>query len=189
VAKRCRILSEQAVRLIYANIEEAYTNGGNLEARLNMLLASYRAGDSFTRAGLTYVHPIAHALGGLYNETHGLANAVLLPYVLEAFGSCIHRKLSRLAVAAGVEVAGMTEQAAAAAFIESIRQLNRRMNIPVRLDCIRHDDIPQIVKWALAEANPWYPVPKIFGKSELTGIIRNVIAESEGQAICAKTTS
>jgi alcohol dehydrogenase class IV len=175
VSKRCKKLSEQAVRLIYGNIGEAYTNGGNLEARLNMLLAAHRAGASFTRAGLTYVHPIAHALGGLYDETHGLANAVLLPHVLEAFGSCIHRKLARLAAATGLEVSGQTEQAAAFAFIESIRQLNGRMNIPQKLDCIRCEDIPQIVRWVLAEANPWYPVPKIFGEYEITGILGKVM--------------
>jgi alcohol dehydrogenase class IV len=173
-AKRCKILSEQAVRLIYANIEEACTNGGNLEARLNMLMASFYAGDSFTRAGLTYVHPIAHALGGLYNKTHGLLSAVLLPYVLEAFGGCIHSRLARLAVAAGLDAAGMTDQQAAAVFIESIRRLNRKMNIPDKLGCIRRDDIPQIVKRVLAEANPWYPVPKIFGENEITRIVHKV---------------
>jgi hypothetical protein len=79
VSKRCQRLSEDAVRLIFANLQRAYRSGADIDARMNMLLASFYAGDSFTRAGLTYVHPIAHTLGGLYGTPHGRANAVILP--------------------------------------------------------------------------------------------------------------
>ncbi len=109
VTKLCKKLSEDAVRLIFANLRKAYENGSDIEARNNMLLASFYAGDSFTRAGLTYVHPIAHTLGGLYNEAHGRANAVVLPYVLDAFGSAIHKKLARLAHVAGIDVSGKSD--------------------------------------------------------------------------------
>jgi aldehyde dehydrogenase (NAD+) len=175
VRKLCKELSEKAVRLIYANIETAYADGANPEARQNMLLASFWAGDSFTRAGLTYVHPVAHTLGGLYNVPHGRANAVILPYVLEAFGGAAHKKLAKLAEAAGLDVAGRTDAEAAGAFIASIRRLNRGMGIPEKFGCIREEDIPQMVRWALAEANPWYPVPKIFGGAEVEAIIRSVM--------------
>ncbi len=175
VEKKCRKLSEDAVRLIFANIEKAYADGTDLEARQNMLLASFFAGDSFTRAGLTYVHPIAHTLGGLYNETHGRANAVLLPYVLEAFGGCIHGKLANLAKAAGLEVEGRDDSVVAAMFIEEIRRLNRDMGMPEKFGFIKCEDIPQMVEWALAEANPWYPVPKIFDREDIEAIIERVI--------------
>lgn len=179
VTKRCKKLSEDAVKLIFENIKKAYANGSDMEARNNMLLAAFYAGDSFTRAGLTYVHPIAHTLGGLYNEAHGRANAVILPYVLDAFGSCIHKRLARLALAAGLDVSGKTEKQAAEAFIAAIRQLNADMGILKKFDFIKRGDVPRMVKWALKEANPWYPVPKIFGKDQIAAIIEQVIGEKQ----------
>ena len=80
--------AEEAVKLIFANLEKAYTDGKDLEARGNMLKGSYLAGRAFTHAYVGYVHAIAHNLGGLYGTPHGLANAVILPYVLDL--SLIH---------------------------------------------------------------------------------------------------
>jgi alcohol dehydrogenase class IV len=176
VSKKCRRLSEDAVRLIFANLKRAYQNGTDMEARMNMLLASFYAGDSFTRAGLTYVHPIAHTLGGLYGTPHGRANAAILPYVLEAFGSRIHPQLARLAAVAGLAAAGNTQAQAAEAFIAAIREMNRDMGIPEKFDFIKGEDIPQMVKWALSEANPWYPPPVIFGAKELNAVIGRITA-------------
>ncbi|MGE5494759.1 MAG: iron-containing alcohol dehydrogenase [Burkholderiales bacterium] len=175
VTKRCKKLSEDAVRLIFANIKRAYDNGDDIEARQNMLLASFYAGDSFTRAGLTYVHPIAHTLGGLYNEPHGRANAVILPYVLEAFGSSIYAQLARLSEAAGLDVKDKSEREAALEFISAIRELNRSMGIPDKLKCVNSVDVPRIVEWAVKEGNPWYPVPRIFGESEISAIVGRVM--------------
>jgi Alcohol dehydrogenase, class IV len=180
VSKKCRRLSEEAVRLIFENLPRAYQSGTDLEARMNMLLASFKAGDSFTRAGLTYVHTIAHTLGGLYGTPHGRANAVLLPIVLKAYGGCADRQLARLAGAAELDVKGRSEAEAAAAFIEAVRQMNRSMEIPETFDYIKKDDIPQMVKWALAEANPWYPVPKFFSAAELTGVINQIVPKEAG---------
>jgi len=94
--------AEQAVGLIFGNIERAYAKGDDLEARSNMLLASFYAGFAFTRAYVGYVHAIAHQLGGLYGVPHGLANAVILPYVLDFFGASAAAPLARLADVAGV---------------------------------------------------------------------------------------
>ena len=92
----------KATKLIFANLEEAYKNGKDIEARANMLEGSYLAGIAFTRAYVGYVHAIAHNLGGMYGIPHGLANAVILPYILEYFGSSAHKRLGELAVAAGL---------------------------------------------------------------------------------------
>lgn len=91
-----------AVKLIFENIDTAYTNGSDIDARRNMLHASYYAGCAFTKSYVGYVHAVAHSLGGEYNVPHGYANAVLLPYVLQEYGESIHKKLSKLAVAAGI---------------------------------------------------------------------------------------
>lgn len=172
----------EATRLVFANVERAYRNGRDYEARSNMLIAAYRAGIAFSRSYVGYVHAVAHSLGGQYNIPHGLANAVLLPYVLERYGSCIHRKLHDLAVAAGVADAQESDAGAAAKFIRAIRQLNARMGIPETLEGIRPEDIPVMAAHAEKEANPLYPVPRLMTREELTFFYEQVAGkECHGQ--------
>lgn len=172
----------EATRLVFANVERAYRNGKDYEARSNMLTAAYRAGIAFSRSYVGYVHAVAHSLGGQYNIPHGLANAVLLPYVLESYGSCIHRKLHDLAVAAGVASPQEEDAGAAAKFIRSIRQLNARMGIPETLEGIRPEDIPVMAAHAEKEANPLYPVPRLMTRDELTFFYEQVAGkECHGQ--------
>lgn len=172
----------EATRLVFANVERAYRNGKDYEARSNMLTAAYRAGIAFSRSYVGYVHAVAHSLGGQYNIPHGLANAVLLPYVLESYGSCIHRKLHDLAVAAGVASPQDEDAGAAAKFIRAIRQLNARMGIPETLEGIRPEDIPVMAAHAEKEANPLYPVPRLMTRDELTFFYEQVAGkECHGQ--------
>ena len=172
----------EATRLVFANVERAYRNGKDYEARSNMLTAAYRAGIAFSRSYVGYVHAVAHSLGGQYNIPHGLANAVLLPNVLESYGSCIHRKLHDLAVAAGVASPQEKDAGAAAKFIRAIRQLNARMGIPETLGGIRPEDIPVMAAHAEKEANPLYPVPRLMTREELTFFYEQVAGkECHGQ--------
>lgn len=172
----------EATWLVFANVERAYRNGKDYEARSNMLTAAYRAGIAFSRSYVGYVHAVAHSLGGQYNVPHGLANAVLLPYVLENYGSCIHRKLHDLAVAAGVASPQEEDAGAAAKFIRAIRQLNARMGIPETLEGIRPEDIPVMAAHAEKEANPLYPVPRLMTREELTFFYEQVAGkECHGQ--------
>ena len=172
----------EATRLVFANVEQAYRNGKDYEARSNMLTAAYRAGIAFSRSYVGYVHAVAHSLGGQYNIPHGLANAVLLPYVLESYGSCIHRKLHDLAVAAGIASPKEEDAGAAAKFIRAIRQLNARMGIPETLEGIRPEDIPVMAAHAEKEANPLYPVPRLMTRDELTFFYEQVAGkECHGQ--------
>ncbi len=172
----------EATRLVFANVERAYRNGKDYEARSNMLTAAYRAGIAFSRSYVGYVHAVAHSLGGQYNIPHGLANAVLLPYVLESYGSCIHRKLHDLAVAAGVASPQEEDAGAAVKFIRAIRQLNARMGIPETLEGIRPEDIPVMAAHAEKEANPLYPVPRLMTREELTFFYEQVAGkECHGQ--------
>lgn len=172
----------EATRLVFANVERAYRNGKDYEARSNMLTAAYRAGIAFSRSYVGYVHAVAHSLGGQYNIPHGLANAVLLPNVLESYGSCIHRKLHDLAVAAGVASPQEKDAGAAAKFIRAIRQLNARMGIPETLEGIRPEDIPVMAAHAEKEANPLYPVPRLMTREELTFFYEQVAGkECHGQ--------
>ena len=165
--------AEKATRLIFDNILTAYENGKDLKARENMLVASYLAGIAFTRAYVGYVHAIAHNLGGMYGTPHGLANAVILPYVLEYYGSTAAAPLAKLADIAGLETNGMNDAQKAALFIEKIKEFNRKMNIPEHLE-ILEKDIPTIAKRALREGNPLYPVPKIMDYDDCVSVIKRI---------------
>ena len=170
-------LAEEAVQGVFRYLERAYRDGGDMQARTEMLIASFKAGFAFTRAGVGNVHAIAHTLGGLYNTPHGLANAVILPIVLEDYGAAVEEKLAHLAVITGLKLDGSRADKAAA-FIAEVRAMNRRMDIPTGFDFIREEDIPQMITWALAEANPVYPVPVVYDRARCEKVIRRIIAEA-----------
>lgn len=165
--------AEEASVLIFQNLEKAYQNGQDIAAREAMMVASFKAGFAFTRAGVGNVHAIAHTLGGLYNTAHGLANAVILPIVLEDYGSAVYPKLARLAELTGVAREGSQEEKAKA-FIAEIRAMNRRMGIPEGFDFIKEEDIPQMVAWAGKEANPIYPVPVVYSPARYRAVIEKI---------------
>ncbi len=164
-----RALAESAVVAIFAHLERAYRDGASLDDRAAMLQASFDAGAAFTRASVGNVHAIAHTLGGLYGVPHGLANAVLLPLVLEDYGAAAYPRLAHLARLLGLK--GDTEATRAKAFIAEIRAMNAHMNIPDRFDCIRDEDIPLMARWAAQEANPVYPVPVIYDEARFARVI------------------
>lgn len=166
-SKETRALALESVKLIFDNIETAYTDGTNRKARENMLLAAYKAGIAFSKSYVGYIHAVAHSLGGQYNIPHGLANSVLMPIVLEEYGESAYKKLHELGIAAGVAGKKDTHEDGAKKFIQEIRNLNKRMNIPESLAGIKEEDIPQMSKHAAKEANPLYPVPKLLNAKEL----------------------
>lgn len=156
-----------AVKLIFENIDTAYSDGRNIEARRNMLHASFYAGCAFTKSYVGYVHAIAHSLGGEYNVPHGLANAVILPMLLEAYGERIHKKLARLAIAAGVSGKDTPYEEAARQFIQAVKDMKKRFGIGDYIPEIQETDIPKLTHYADKEANPLYPVPVLMDASEL----------------------
>ena len=156
-----------AVRLIFENIDTAYHEGTDIAARRNMLHASFYAGCAFTKSYVGYVHAVAHSLGGEYNVPHGLANAVLLPFVLEAYGKSIHKKLYQLALAAGLVEKGTSYDEAARIFIDAIKDMKHRFEIGDTIPKLREEDIPKLAHYADKEANPLYPVPILMDAAEL----------------------
>ena len=167
--KQTRLLAENAVVTIFTHLERAYRDGTSLPDRAAMLQASFDAGAAFTRASVGNVHAIAHTLGGLYGVPHGLANAVLLPLVLEDYGKAACPRLARLAALVGLK--GESEESLAEAFIAEIRAMNARMDIPDHFNCIRKEDIPLMATWAAQEANPVYPVPVIYDEARFARVI------------------
>ncbi len=156
-----------AVKMIFENIDRAYTDGSDLEARKNMLLAAFSAGCAFSKSYVGYVHAVAHSLGGEYNVPHGLANAVLLPFVLESYGSTIWPKLHQLAIAAGVTDEDTPDDQAAAQFIQAIKDMKKRFAIGDTIPQIREEDIPKLAAYAEKEGNPLYPVPVLMDAKQL----------------------
>lgn len=168
--KETKMMAIKATKLIFDNIYKAYLDGSNLEARENMQKASFYAGIAFTRAYVGYVHAVAHTLGGFYGTPHGLANAVILPYVLELYGESAHKSLAELADAVQITEPSDTIQEKAHKFIEAVKRLNKEMAIPDKITGILDKDIPLMVERADKEANPLYPVPRVMSKKELEKI-------------------
>lgn len=167
----------EAARLIAENLEKAYTDGSDMTARANMLRAAYLAGGAFSKSYVGYCHAVAHSLGGQYHIPHGLANAVLLPYVLEAYGPAINRKAKDIAMAMHIADAATPEEAAPGLLIAQIRRMNRDMGIPEKLSGIRPADIPKLAAYADKEANPLYPVPVLMDRQELQKFYFDVMEE------------
>ncbi len=165
--KRTREQALEATKLVFQNLKRAYDNGDDMKARENMLWASYLAGCAFTVSYVGYCHAVAHSLGGMYNTPHGLANAVIIPYVLEAYGDKIYKQLKDLAISAGLAKENTPEEQAAKSFINSIKILNKSLNIGTKLPELQIKDIKALAENASKEANPVYPVPVLMDENEL----------------------
>ena len=171
--------AKKAVRLIFENLDTAYRDGQNIEARKNMLKASFYAGCAFTKSYVGYVHAVAHSLGGEYNVPHGLANAVLLPTVLEHYGPAVYRKLHKLAIEAQLADENTPHKEAAEAFIQAIQDMKQRFGIGNTIPEIREEDIPKLSHYADKEANPLYPVPVLMNAQELEVFYRSLMEPAQ----------
>jgi len=173
--KKTKEQSRLATKLIFENMLTAYSCGDETAARQNMLEASYLAGMAFTRAYLGNVHAMAHALGGLYSIPHGLANAVILPRVLEAYGSSAHKSLAELADLVGLTSSEDSEELKSSKFIEAIINMNQSMGIPEKFDEIKEEDMTVLVNMAFSESNPLYPVPRVLSRDDFRRIYLSII--------------
>lgn len=172
--KQTRKCALYAVKTIFENLLEAYNNPTNIEAREKLLLASYNAGIAFTKSYVGYVHAIAHSLGGKYNVAHGLANAIILPYVLKKFGRKIYKKLWQMGLYAGLFDKNESIEVGAKIFIEKIEEMNSQMGIGTSIKEIQEKDIPSLAQTAEKEANPLYPVPVLYTAKQLEQIYYEV---------------
>ena len=164
----------EAVKLVFENLYSAYEDGSNLEVRDNMLKAAFKAGLAFTKSYVGYVHAIAHSLGGKYNIPHGLANAIILPYVLKKYGRAIYKKLWEMGVYANLFDSNTSIEEGAKIFIEKIEDLNKSMDIGSSIPEIKGEDVPYLAITAEKEANPLYPVPVLYTAEQLEKIYYEV---------------
>jgi alcohol dehydrogenase class IV len=146
----------EAIDLISTHLRKAYANPANLEARSAMLLGSLLGGKALATAGVGLVHAMAYPLGGMFNTAHGLANAVLLPYVVEYNIIGCPEKFASVAQIMGYETEGLPLREAAQLAVEAIHQLNADVGIPGSLTALNipTDKIPEMAKIALTVTRP-----------------------------------
>ena len=165
--KQTRACALSATKAIMDNLVDVYNDGKQLEKREILLKAAYDAGLAFTRSYVGYVHAIAHSLGGKYNVAHGLANAIILPYVLKEYGKKIYKKLWKMGLYVGLFDKNTSKEEGAKLFIEKIEEMNAQMNIPKKIAEIKVEDISDLAYTAAKEGNPLYPVPKLLDADQL----------------------
>jgi alcohol dehydrogenase class IV len=178
-------LALSAIGLIFENLPTAFHDGGNLQAREKMSLASTYAGMAFTRANVGYVHAIAHQFGGRYHTPHGLANAIMLPHVLAFSMPEIIERMAQMALRAKVADEGDDDDTAAQKFLDAVIALNRELGIPQHLAALREADIPALAKAACVEAETGYPVPRYMSLAQCQAIIRQVLPPQAHEAHAA----
>lgn len=120
--------SLKGLEILFRNIGTAYEDGANIQARENMMLGCIITGFGFSNANLGMVHAIAHTLSAHFGIAHGMANASILPYVVEFNGSSCGSKMSDMAEAIGIEISGDVSQDSAA-LVQSLKDLCQRVGI------------------------------------------------------------
>jgi alcohol dehydrogenase class IV len=160
VSTQAHVISDmyalEAIGLISNNLGAAYANGSNLEARSAMLMGSLLGGKALATAGVGLVHAMAYPLGGMFNTAHGLANAVLLPYVVEYNIIGSPDKFATIAQVMGYETEGLPLREAAQLAVEAIHQLNADVGIPSSLADLNipTDKIAEMAQIALTVTRP-----------------------------------
>ena len=141
----------EAVRMISRHLPVAVEEPDNAEARNGMAVAQYIAGMAFSNVGLGLVHGMAHPMGSLFDVPHGVANALLLPTVMEFNMSCCLDKYPAIARAMGVDTEGMTREEASQAAVDAVRALAVAVGIPQHLAelGIGEADIPALAAQAI----------------------------------------
>lgn len=137
----------KAIEMIAKHLKAAVDNGNDPVAREGMAIAQYIAGMGFSNVGLGIVHSMAHPLGAHYDTPHGVANALLLPYVMEYNAqSPAAAKYTQIAQAMGIDTTGMSQEDGVKAAIEAVRQLSLSIGIPQKLHEIgvRKEDLHQL---------------------------------------------
>ena len=144
------VLALESIRLIGESLETAVSDGQNLEARSKMAWASYIAGLAFSNCGLGAVHSMAHQLGSEYNLPHGLANAILLPFVEEFNSSQCPEKFGNIAKALGKNVDGLSIEESRKVAIDAINELSVKVNIPkLNETSFKLEDVEKLAKQAM----------------------------------------
>ena len=162
-----------AVKLVFENLAAAYHDGSDRTARDGMAMGAYYAGMAINQVNVGNVHAIAHQLGGKYGIPHGLANALVLPHVLEFCHDEAAPRLAELAVLVGLGKSGEDEDKLAHKFTQAVRDLRAEVGIPDHSDKLQREDFAYIADLAIAEGDG-YPVPRLLDKASVLSILGQI---------------
>ena len=165
-----------AAKMIYEALPVVREEPKNVEMREQLLVASFLAGMAFTRTYVGYVHAFAHSIGGRYGVAHGLANAVLLPHIMEYYLPVSTPSLARMAQICGIS-SDPDESTRARAFVESIAAMNQTGGVPERLAEFPRAEIDAVIKEAFQECHGTYPVPRYYTRPAARALLEQVCAE------------
>lgn len=189
--KDTRLKSLRAVERIGKHLLTCYHEPKNLFAREQMLIASFEAGLAFTNAAVGYVHAIAHTLGAYFHVPHGVANAMLMPYVLDFYVADCVDQFVELAIAIGavsryeVLIDDGEKLKAAKSYIKLVRDMNAKMKIPEYVNKMKPEDVRRVVERAMVESHGegsvlnigdmGYPVPKYMSYEDVEKVVISVL--------------
>ena len=162
----------RAIKSIFQYLVPSFEDGLNKHYRLELLEASYNAGVAISNNYVGYVHAIAHGIGGMYHLQHGMINAIILPIVLEEYGSAVVSKLAKIADVVGIT--GTTDQDKSKQFIQKLKDLNQIFSIPTSIPEIQEEDIHYLAIGAEKEGNPSYPTPVTWDVEQFEKVIRKI---------------
>lgn len=162
----------RAIKSIFQYLVPSFEDGLNKHYRLELLEASYNAGVAISNNYVGYVHAIAHGIGGMYHLQHGMINAIILPIVLEEYGSAVVSKLAKIADVVGIT--GATDQDKSTQFIQKLKDLNQIFSIPTSIPEIQEEDIHYLAIGAEKEGNPSYPTPVTWDVEQFEKVIRKI---------------
>ena len=141
----------KAIEIISKSLRGAVEN--TPEGREGMALGQYVAGMGFSNVGLGLVHSMAHPLGALYDTPHGVANAIILPTVMEYNAPYTGEKYKDIAEAMGVDTTGMSQEEYRKAAVDAVKQLSKDVGIPADLkEIVKEEDLQFLSESALADA-------------------------------------
>jgi 1,3-propanediol dehydrogenase len=141
-------------------LRTAVEDGENMEARANMILASFMAGSAFSNSSLGIVHEMAEVLGVFYRISHGITNTLILPHVMEFNLSANVEKFTKIAEFMGADVNGLDVNEVSKKSVSAVKELSRDIGLPrtLREVGVKREDIPALVeiifKWANESGNP-----------------------------------
>lgn len=156
---------------------KALENPADLAAREALLEASFLAGTAFTKTYIGYMYAFAHTIGGKYGVPHRLANAVLLPHVMEySLPNCLS-EFAELAHVVGLDTASCSTEELAQKFIGSIKELSKASKIPTHLDAFPASGIDEVITAAFKECHGVYPVPRYYTHDAAFSMLKSICKE------------
>jgi alcohol dehydrogenase len=162
-----------AVKLVFKHLADAFHDGSNLEAREGMAMGSYYAGIAINQVNVGSVHAIAHQLGAKYGIPHGLANALVLPHILDYCREDALSRLAELAVMVGLGTESEGQDQLSFKFIQAVRDLRTEVGIPDHSNKILPEDYEDICNAAIIEGDG-YPVPRLLEREAIVSILTQI---------------